>query len=172
MKIYSRYDPPKDDGITFKKPSLTQQCFKEQCDINNILESYSQQARAMRANIADLLPPIDSQDFADISNMEDFLTAQNKIAKVTQIFEQMPSNVRPEFGDDPANFIAALGDSQKYSQLADLGVLNRKEYENYVQALQQFEQSGMVAGDNQSLKSDSVVSGSEQKGAKVEQSAQ
>ena len=171
MKIYSRYDPPKDDGITFKKPSLTQQCIKEQCDINNILESYSQQARAMRANIADLLPPIDSQDFADISNMEDFLTAQNKIAKVTQIFEQMPSNVRREFGDDPSNFIAALGDSQKYSKLADLGVFSKQEYARYEQALQQFGQSGMVAGNNQSAESDSVVSGTEQKG-QVNQAAQ
>ena len=69
------------------------------------------------------------------------------------------------------NFVSALGDQNKYARLAELGVFSKQEYARYEQALQQFEQSGMVAGNNQGAKGDSVVSDTEQKG-QINQSAQ
>ena len=33
MKFYTRYEVPPEVGLEFEKPSLTQQHFKDECDI-------------------------------------------------------------------------------------------------------------------------------------------
>lgn len=170
--IYSRYKRPVVDGVKFEKPSMTQQHFKEQCDINRILDSYRVKARALGVSVSELMPKLGSEQFADVSNLDDYLTAQNRISQVNQMFEALPAEVRRSFDDDPSNFVAALGDSNNYSKFADLGILDKQEYRTYVQALQQSQQSGVASGDNQSAKSGSFVSDSEQKGQAVNQAAQ
>lgn len=157
--IYSRYKRPVVEGVKFEKPSMTQQCFKEQCDINRILDAYKVKARAMGVSVAELMPKVGSEQFADVSNLDDYLDAQNRIAQVNQMFEALPAEVRRSYGDDPRNFVSALGDSTNYRKFAELGIMDKKqvfEYENLIK------QSGMVAGNNQSAKSGSVVSGTEQ----------
>lgn len=169
--IYSRYKRPVVDGVKFEKPSMTQQHFKDECDINNILAAYHIKARSMGVSVSELIPKLGSEQFADVSNLDDYLTAQNRIAQVNQIFESLPSEVRRSYNDDPRNFVAALGDSNNYAKFADLGIFDKQEYRTYVQALQQSQQSGVASGDNQSAKSGSVVSGTEQ-GQAVNQAAQ
>ena len=138
---------------------MTQQHFKEQCDINRILDAYKVKARAMGVSVAELMPKLGSEQFLDVSNLDDYLTSQNRIAQVNQMFEALPAEVRRSYNDNPANFVAALGDSRNYRKFADLGIMDINqvvEYENLVK------QSGMVAGNNQSAESDSVVSAAEQ----------
>ena len=56
VEFYTRYAPPKSPIADSSKPSLTQQEFKESCDINNILAKFSVQAQALGVSISQLMP--------------------------------------------------------------------------------------------------------------------
>ncbi len=37
-KFHTRYNPPPSPGIVFEEPTMTQQHFRDECDINKIVE--------------------------------------------------------------------------------------------------------------------------------------
>ena len=42
MEFATKFKPHKDKGITFVKPSLCQQHFKDECDINTIIAHFQE----------------------------------------------------------------------------------------------------------------------------------
>lgn len=127
VEFYTRYAPPKSPIADSSKPSLTQQEFKESCDINNILAKFSVQAQALGVDPS-LLMPQDQGTYGDFSNLDDFQTAQNKIAFLNDQFSNLPSDVRRKFGDDLNTFITAISDSSRVDELGELGVWNKESY--------------------------------------------
>ena len=73
FEIYTRYKVPKSPVADSSKPSLTQQEFKESCDINNILAKFSVQANALGVEPSQLMPQ-DQGTYGDFSNLDDFQT--------------------------------------------------------------------------------------------------
>lgn len=127
VEFYTRYNPPKSPIADSSKPSLTQQEFKESCDINNILAKFSVQAQALGVDPS-LLMPQDQGTYGDFSNLDDFQTAQNKIAFLNDQFSNLPSDVRRKFGDDLNTFIGAISDPNRIDELGDLGVWNKESF--------------------------------------------
>lgn len=127
VEFYTRYKAPKSPVADSSKPSLTQQEFKESCDINNILAKFSVQARALGVEPS-LLMPQDQGTYGDFSNLDDFQTAQNKIAFLNDQFSNLPSSVRRKFGDDLNTFMSALSDPNRIDELGDLGVWNKDSF--------------------------------------------
>lgn len=127
VEFYTRYAPPKSPVADSSKPSLTQQEFKESCDINNILAKFSVQAQALGVDPS-LLMPQDQGTYGDFSNLDDFQTAQNKIAFLNDQFSNLPSNVRRKFGDDLNVFIGAISDPSRVDELGELGVWNKDSF--------------------------------------------
>lgn len=127
VEFYTRYAPPKSPIADSSKPSLTQQEFKESCDINNILAKFSVQAQALGVSISQLMPQ-DQGTYGDFSNLDDFQTAQNKIAFLNDQFSNLPSNVRRKFGDDLNVFIGAISDPTRVDELGELGVWNKDSF--------------------------------------------
>lgn len=127
VEFYTRYKAPKSPVADSSKPSLTQQEFKESCDINNILAKFSVQAQALGVDPSQLMPQ-DQGSYGDFSNLDDFQTAQNKIAFLNDQFSNLPSAVRRKFGDDLNTFIGALSDPNRIDELGDLGVWNKDSY--------------------------------------------
>ena len=127
VEFYTRYAPPKSPIADSSKPSLTQQEFKESCDINNILAKFSVQAQALGVDPS-LLMPQDQGTYGDFSNLDDFQTAQNKIAFLNDQFSNLPSDVRRKFGDDLNTFISAISDPNRIDELGELGVWNKESY--------------------------------------------
>lgn len=127
VEFYTRYAPPKSPIADSSKPSLTQQEFKESCDINNILAKFSVQAQALGVDPS-LLMPQDQGTYGDFSNLDDFQTAQNKIAFLNDQFSNLPSDVRRKFGDDLNTFISAVSDPSRIDELGELGVWNKESY--------------------------------------------
>lgn len=127
VEFYTRYAPPKSPIADSSKPSLTQQEFKESCDINNILAKFSVQAQALGVDPS-LLMPQDQGTYGDFSNLDDFQTAQNKIAFLNDQFSNLPSDVRRKFGDDLNTFIGAISDPNRIDELGELGVWNKQSY--------------------------------------------
>lgn len=127
VEFYTRYAPPKSPVADSSQPSLTQQEFKESCDINNILAKFSVQAQALGVELSQLLPQ-DQGTYGDFSNLDDFQTAQNKIAFLNDQFSNLPSHVRRKFGDDLNTFIGAISDPNRIDELGELGVWNKDSY--------------------------------------------
>jgi hypothetical protein len=127
VEFFTRYAPPKSPIADSSKPSLTQQEFKESCDINNILAKFSVQAHALGVDPS-LLMPQDQGTYGDFSNLDDFQTAQNKIAFLNDQFSNLPSDVRRKFGDDLNTFIGAISDPNRIDELGELGVWNKDSY--------------------------------------------
>ena len=141
VEFYTRYAPPKSPVADSSKPSLTQQEFKESCDINNILAKFSVQAQALGVDPS-LLMPQDQGSYGDFSNLDDFQTAQNKIAFLNDQFSNLPSDVRRKFGDDLNTFIGAISDPSRVDELGDLGVWNKESYLEFKRQRAQLLQQG------------------------------
>lgn len=127
VEFYTRYNSPKSPVADSSKPSLTQQEFKESCDINNILAKFSVQAQALGVDPSQLMPQ-DQGTYGDFSHLDDFQTAQNKIAFLNDQFSNLPSDVRRKFGDDLNNFVSAISDPNRIDELGELGVWNKDSY--------------------------------------------
>lgn len=127
VEFYTRYKAPKSPVADSSQPSLTQQEFKESCDINNILAKFAVQAQALGVDPSQLMPQ-DQGTYGDFSNLDDFQTAQNKIAFLNDQFSNLPSNVRRKFGDDLNTFISAISDPTRIDELGEMGVWNKESY--------------------------------------------
>lgn len=151
VEFYTRYKAPKSPIADSCKPSLTQQEFKESCDINNILAKFAVQARALGVEPSQLMPQ-DQGTYGDFSQLDDFQTAQNKIAFLNDQFSNLPSHVRRKFGDDLNNFISAISDPSRIDELGELGVWNKESFLEFKrQRAQLLEQNNPTNADKTSL---------------------
>ena len=109
-------------GIVFTEPSMTQQHFKDETMIDNILQKYAE-----TGFLTDPFSPKRPIQFGDFSNVTDFQTAQNAIALATEYFESLPSKVRASFNNSPQEFLNALNDPAQRSKLEELGFVAPEE---------------------------------------------
>ena len=79
------------------EPTLAQQQFRDECDINVMLERF-QVTGTMPQNVRQ---PI-AQDFIDAM---DYQSALNALIEAEESFMQMPAKIRAEFNNDPGEFI-------------------------------------------------------------------
>ena len=120
-KFFTLYDqnPPK-DGIVFDAPSLTDQTFKDECDIHHIIDNFGQ------TGIVDSVGARDpaTLQYGDTTLLPDYETACNLVANVTAEFGELPSKVRAEFNNDPRFLLEALGSTEPsvVARLEELGL--------------------------------------------------
>lgn len=125
-KFYTKYDLPpskyRGDCGDFDA-TLTQQHFKDDCDINTIIARYQ---------VTGLLtdPNVQAQGvnrtplFGDFSELpHDYASAQNFIMEANEQFMNLPSTVRAHFHDDPGDLLRAFDDSSRHQELVDLGII-------------------------------------------------
>lgn len=86
----------------FEKPSRTKQSFRDECDINKIME------RFMKTGNIDLVNQAKGQ-FADLSLFpETYHESLNIVTQATQSFSLFPAEFRERFGNDVHIFLDAL----------------------------------------------------------------
>lgn len=120
MKIYSRFDRPQVAGLTCEDESLTQQQFKDECDIDCILRRYDQ-----TGVLVDPLSERRLAQFGDFSNLPSFSEYQNRLAEVSEYFMSLPPDIRSNFANDVGTFIEAIGNPANESKLIELGILEK-----------------------------------------------
>lgn len=121
MKIYSLYDRPTDKGITFDDPTLTQQHFEAETNINNIIARYES-----TGVLGDPLNPGTIQPmFDDFSSPIDFQTAQNILAHSMQAFDQLPAHIRKRFENDPSQMLYFLEKEENRDEAIRLGLVSK-----------------------------------------------
>jgi phage internal scaffolding protein len=106
-----------ESGLACEEPSLAQQHFKEECDINVILQKF---------NITGLLPqtPL-SPRYGDFTGIGDYHTALNRVIAAQDEFEALPAQIRARFDNDPAKLIEFLEDENNRPEAEDLGLVEK-----------------------------------------------
>lgn len=121
MEFRTAYERKMHKGIIFVGESKTQQHFKDEVDVNGIIDRYTRTAYL----------PEDVQYAAkgvyeDFSEADDYTAMQNKLAKADQSFMELPSSIRDRFGHNPANMLAFLADASNYEEALKLGLVNKR----------------------------------------------
>lgn len=97
-------------------PGKTQQHFKKQCDINNIVKAHVKQG------IKPMFDPSQANyGFASAIDLQDAL---NVVTYANQGFAQLPSEVRNNFDNDPRKFLEFIDTEGHEDQLREWGLLS------------------------------------------------
>nr|QJB19634.1 MAG: internal scaffolding protein [Microvirus sp.] len=127
--------------IEFKKPSLTKQSFKDECDINRIV------ARIRKAGFSPMtLQAMQSACYGDVSAVPDFQAAQDLILRVESVFSAIPSEIRERFDNSPAKFAAFVEDPKNEAEAIKMGLLKKKAV---IPPVSEKTDSGVVSGSTE-----------------------
>lgn len=120
VRIYSVYDDdlPK-AGIEFKEESMTQQHFKDECDINRIMARYQETGVLIDPMTGARREPM----FGEFDSEFDLREAMDKINMAYEQFNQLPSRVRDRFDNSPAKLLEFLRNSENYDEAIRLGLV-------------------------------------------------
>lgn len=103
----------------FEGESKTEQSHKSECEIDNIIAKHHKTGAVTHVNKH-------QPNYGNASG-QDFLSAMLVVTEAQQMFQELPSNVRNKYNNDPAQFLDAVQDPAKESELVELGILpNRK----------------------------------------------
>jgi len=98
-------------------PSMTKQEFQHECDINNVIKSFS--TTGMFKHVSARAAQGAYQDLPDAF---DFQESLHQVQMARDAFMTLPSKVRSRFGNDPAEFLAFTHDPENKAELAALGL--------------------------------------------------
>lgn len=99
-------------------PSLTQQQFKEECDINTIMNKYIKtgEFRALTGR---------GGVYADFSEIKDLQSMLDTVRLAQDAFASLPAQVRQRFANDPAQLLAFIQDTNNRDEAIKLGLIDR-----------------------------------------------
>lgn len=128
--FFTRFSPPPSPGEINASPTMTQQHYKDECDLNQILarhkgagELSAIQMRQLLAQSAAVTPTSPRlPQFADYSNLPDFSEIKRSFIKASRAFAEVPVNVRMQFGNNPEIFYNVLTDPKQHQRLRDAGL--------------------------------------------------
>lgn len=102
-------------GLACQDLSLAQQQFRDECDINVILE---------RFNVTGRLPVVPlAPEFGDFTGVSDYQSALHAVMAAEESFDQLPARVRERFANDPAAFVDFCLDESNRDEMRQLGLL-------------------------------------------------
>lgn len=96
-------------------PSLTEQHHADSVNIHNIVRQHAETGIITHINNKQ---PV----YADLSSAPDFIAAQNIIANARSHFEEVPSQIRKQFDNDPAQFLEFISNPENKTALDELGL--------------------------------------------------
>lgn len=122
MKFFTAYYPPLVSGLAFSEPSLTQQQFADEADINTLLNRYELTGQFYPNSVSRRLPK-----FGDFSSDLDYLQAEIVVAETNEYFDSLPARVRERFNHDPAQLLEFLSDPANRAEAERLQLVSRDE---------------------------------------------
>lgn len=128
--FFTRFSPPPSLGEKNDSPTMTQQHYKDECDLNQILarhkgsgELSALQMRQLLAQSAAVTPTSPRlPQFADYSDLPDFSDIKRSFVRASHAFAEIPVNVRMQFGNNPEVFYNTLTDPKQHQKLRDVGL--------------------------------------------------
>lgn len=111
-----------DNKIFFNEPSLTQQHFKKECDINWIVKQFKD---VNGFELEDSYRGFVSGHFGDFSNVSDYQTALLQCKQANEAYENLPQKVKDKFGNRIDMFLNFVDDISNVNEMVELGLLKR-----------------------------------------------
>lgn len=113
----------KDGSLSIKtvnlEPTKTQQQFKDECDINNIMKKYSSTGEFTHLTSKQGI-------YADFSQITDYRDMVETVQYAKDAFASLPADVRARFGNDPAQLLNFVQDDKNYDEGVKLGLVQPK----------------------------------------------
>jgi len=101
-----------------KDPSLTDQSFAAEVNINTIVE---------RFGISGMLPTVQRPPaYGDYSGVFDFQTAMNAVRTAQEGFMELPAKMRARFHNDPQELLEFINDEDNRAEAEKLGLVAKK----------------------------------------------
>lgn len=113
---YDRMRASDESGLYCPEPTRTQQQFKEETDINTIVERFG-----ITGELPSNLAVPQSGDFVDA--VTDYQSAMNLVILAQRSFQELPAKVRARFGNDPAQLVEFVSDEANRDEARALGLL-------------------------------------------------
>lgn len=101
-----------------KDPSLAQQQFKDDVDINVLLERFKVTGQMPQGIV---LP-----SYGDFRGVSDYRSAVDAIRKADNAFMDLPANIRSRFENDPQKFLEFVSDDKNRDEAVRLGLVQPK----------------------------------------------
>lgn len=104
-----------DSGLECLDPTLTQQSFVEESDINYIAERYG---------LTGELPQVlQLPKYGDFTEVFDFQSANNAVIEANRQFLTLPAKMRSRFDNDPQKLLSFLEDVNNRDEAIYLGLI-------------------------------------------------
>lgn len=115
MKFHTKYDPPVVEGIKTSPVSTVQQHFKDDCDINILVERFTRTGQLQQRDPEDY-------SFGDFSAV-DYQSALDTILLANEQFGTLPATVRERFSNNPAQLLHFLEQESNREEAVRLGLI-------------------------------------------------
>lgn len=116
---YSMDQETKISGLSCPEPTLTDQSFIEECDINTIVENFG---------LTGMLPQnLQVPTSGDFSDALDYQQSLNLLIMANRAFMELPANVRSRFGNDAQEFVRFASDPENLDACRELGLAPPKK---------------------------------------------
>lgn len=113
---YDRNKASKASALRCNDPTLAQQQFKEECDINTIVARFHLTGEVPQLTT---LPTYDNYE-----GIFDFQTAMNAVRAGQEQFMTLPAQLRARFNNDPQQFHDFCLDGENLPEIQKLGLLS------------------------------------------------
>lgn len=116
---YDMNEAGDESGLECKDPTLTQQHFKDEVDINTIVE---------RFGLTGEMPQLQQlPSYGDYSGIFDYQTAMNAVRAADESFMNLPAKIRNRFDNNPQKFVDFCEDDDNKEEAYKLGIALRPE---------------------------------------------
>lgn len=113
---YDTASASSESGLVCDDPSLAQQNFKDECDINVIVR---------RFGVTGQLPSnVRMPSYGDFTGVTDYQSALNSVLAARDSFMSLPAEVRSRFSNDPALFVDFCSDPANRDEALKLGLID------------------------------------------------
>lgn len=96
-------------------PSMTEQSHAKSCDIHHIMKRYERNKTIEHVNMH-------QGTYMDYIGAPDFQEKEMMIAEAKSMFETVPSKIREEFSNDPAQFIQFMQNKDNIEAIEEYGL--------------------------------------------------
>jgi len=102
------------------EPTMTQQQYKEECDVNHIMKKYITTGEIYHLNRKQGV-------YADMSEITDYQGMLHTVMDAQEKFNSLPADVRNKFQNDPSKLIEFVQDPKNYDEGVSLGLFDKKQ---------------------------------------------
>lgn len=98
------------------EPSKTQQSFKDECNINNIMAKFRKSGEMAHLNTRE-------PTYGDFSTGLDYQAAQNRVLAAQGDFDSLSAEIRARMHNNPAELLTFVADPENLEEARSLGLI-------------------------------------------------